>query len=187
MSEGSNGGDRISEDSLLKVCRLLNEKQVRYLVVGGFAVALHQVNRFTKDVDVLVEPSEDNLRRVIEALSGLEDGAARELSPKDFIENKVVKIHDEVEVDVSILAWVVTYLEAAPNALAVTMDGVCIPYLGLKDLIRSKQTYRDQDRLDIKLLCEYSPAARAAVADSRSDRHGCLGLLFGDSIRRTKK
>ena len=51
--------------------------------------------------DILVEASEENCQRVIDALAGLEDGAARELTPKDIIENAVVKIADEVEVDVS--------------------------------------------------------------------------------------
>lgn len=64
----------------------------------------------------------------------------------------VVKIADEVEVDVSIRAWTVTYAEAIPNALSVEIEGTRIPYLSLPDLIRSKQTYRDQDRADIERL-----------------------------------
>ena len=66
----------ISDDDFLKVCGLLNAAGVRYLIAGGFAVMLHQVPTFTADVDVLIEESEDNYLRVIEALSHLMDGAA---------------------------------------------------------------------------------------------------------------
>jgi hypothetical protein len=89
---------------------------------------------------------------VISALSRLADGAAAELTPRDFEENTVVKIADEVEVDVSTSAWTVTYEEAIPHAQRITIDGVEIPYLSLPDLIRSKQTYRDMDRIDVERL-----------------------------------
>jgi len=46
----------------------------------------------------------------------------------------------------------VTYAEAAPNAIKTEVDGVTVPYLSLPDLIRSKQTQRDQDRVDVELL-----------------------------------
>src|SRR5207244_4644024 len=79
---------------LLRVCALLNEEGARYLVCGGQAVILHGIIRTTEDVDILIEPSEENCRRVIAALSHLQDGAAKELSPRDLLENVVVKIAD---------------------------------------------------------------------------------------------
>jgi hypothetical protein len=146
-------------------------------------VILHHVPRFTQDVDVLVEENEDNYRRVIAALSQLEDGAAHEMTTQDITENVVVKIADEVQVDVSGRAWVVTYAEALPHARRENVDGIDIPYLGLRDLIRSKQTYRDKDRLDIQMLLE---AARARGEDLSglgdltsppplAAKRGCLG------------
>jgi hypothetical protein len=87
---------------------------------------------------------------VIAALSLLADGAAAELTPQDFEENTVIKIADEV--DVSTKAWTVTYEEAAPNARHLTLENVSIPYLSLPNLIRSKQTSRDQDRIDVERL-----------------------------------
>ena len=84
---------------LVRVCSLLNGENARYLVVGGQAVILHGIVRTTEDVDILIEATEENCRRVLSALAQLEDGAARELSPRDLLENVVVKIADEVEVD----------------------------------------------------------------------------------------
>ena len=140
------------QDPLLKVCSLLNEQEACYLVVGGHALILHGLVRTTEDVDLLVEDSEDNYRRVIAALSQLEDHAAAELTPADFADNAVVKIADEIEVDVSRRAWKLSYAEAIPNAASVVIDGVRVPYAGLGDLIKSKDTYREKDRLDLAQL-----------------------------------
>jgi hypothetical protein len=110
--------------------------------------------RTTEDVDILIPMDEENGRRVIEGLSALADGAAKELQPRDFIENVVVKIADEVEVDVSTHAWKVTFDEASPLACSVEIDGVALPFLGLDSLIASKETYREQDAADLLRLLE---------------------------------
>lgn len=47
---------------------LLNRHGVRYLAVGGFAVAVHGKPRYTKDLDLWVEVSTDNARRIVAAL-----------------------------------------------------------------------------------------------------------------------
>lgn len=137
---------------LLRVCGLLNAAGAKYLVAGAYAMIFHGVIRATEDVDILIEDSRENFQRVIEGLSNLADGAARELTPEDFVENVIVKIADEVEVDVSRSAWTVTYAEAVQNAQAVVIDNVRIPYLSREDLIRSKMTHRDQDRVDVERL-----------------------------------
>jgi hypothetical protein len=142
---------------LLHVCRLLNGQGAEYLIVGAWAMILNSVVRATEDVDILIADRRENFQKVIDALSLLADGAARELTPDDFAENIVIKVADEVEVDVSTRAWTVTYAEAAPNALKAEVDGVVVPYLALPDLIRSKQTNRDQDRVDVEILRRLLP------------------------------
>jgi predicted nucleotidyltransferase len=139
-------------DELLRVCSLLNKHGARYLIVGGHACILHGHVRTTEDVDILVEEAVENLERVIAGLSELEDHAAAELTPQDLIENVVVKIADEVEVDVSRQAWQVGYAEAAATAQEIVIDGVRVPFLGLEMLIKSKSTYREQDRADLVRL-----------------------------------
>src|SRR5262245_6896205 len=138
---------------LLRVCELLNAEGAQYLVCGAQACILHGLVRTTEDVDILVEPTEENCQRVIDALAQLEDGAARELTPRDILENVVVKIADEVEVDVSTHAWKVTYADALPGAKEAVIGGIRVPFLGLEALIASKETYREQDAADrLKLL-----------------------------------
>src|SRR5881397_471381 len=137
---------------LLRVCSLLNNRGAKYLIVGARACWLHGYIRATMDVDILVPEDLENHARIIAALSELEDHAAAELTPRDLLENVVVKIADEVEVDVSTRAWKVSYPQAVPNACEVVIDGVRVPYLGLDSLIASKETYREKDQLDLLQL-----------------------------------
>jgi uncharacterized protein (DUF1330 family) len=138
--------------ALLRVCTLLNRHGAKYLVAGGYACILHGMVRTTEDVDILIDESTDNYRRVIDALSEMEDHAARDLTLQDFEDNVVIKVADEVEVDISRRAWKVSYTEAAPHARHVDISGVTVPYLSLRDLIASKETYREQDRADLARL-----------------------------------
>jgi hypothetical protein len=139
-------------DQLLRVCALLNEHGARYLIVGGHDCILHGHVRTTEDVDILVEDSIENFQRVIAGLSALEDHAAAELTPQDIAENVVVKIADEVEVDVSRQAWQVRYADAIATAETITIEGVRVPFLSLDMLIKSKTTCREQDRADLVRL-----------------------------------
>lgn len=147
-------------DPLLRVCSLLNAHSAKYLVIGGHACILHGLVRTTEDVDILVEDSDENLKKVIAALSEMKDGAAKELTPRDLLENVVVKIADEVEVDVSRSAWRISFNDAIDSALHVEIDGVDVPYVDLKTLIATKETPRERDRADIvglKRLLQQNP------------------------------
>ena len=145
---------------LLRVCALLNRHGSRYLVVGGHACILHGLVRTTEDVDILVEECEENYQRVITALAEMEDHAAAELTPADIRDHVVVKVADEVEVDVSRRAWSVSYAEAIGGASVVSVEGVDVPVIGLSDLIRSKQTYRERDAVDLAFLKDLAARRR---------------------------
>jgi hypothetical protein len=140
------------EAPLLRVCSLLNKHGAQYLIVGARACWLHGYVRATMDVDILVPEDLENHARIIAALSELEDHAAAELTPRDLAENVVVKIADEVEVDVSTRAWRVSYADAIRTSLKTTIEGIEVPYLDLQTLIKSKSTERDQDKVDVQRL-----------------------------------
>jgi hypothetical protein len=134
------------------VCGLLNDAGVKYVVVGGFAVALHGVVRATKDIDLLIEPTVENAARVLKALEGLTFGISRELDPSDVVAKPITIIGDDPRVDLLTLAWSVRYADAAPKAQTVEIDGVDVPFADLDTLIRTKQTDRFQDRADLENL-----------------------------------
>ncbi len=52
-------------DDLKLVARVLNDQGTRYALIGGYAIAAHGYNRFSEDLDILVDPAPDNTRRWI--------------------------------------------------------------------------------------------------------------------------
>src|SRR6476620_9340127 len=67
------------------VTTYLAEAGVEYALIGGYAIAAHGFNRFSEDIDILVNPSRENTARWISALSKLPDAATRELEGQDDI------------------------------------------------------------------------------------------------------
>jgi hypothetical protein len=61
-----------------RIAELLEAEHVEYALIGGYALALQGIVRLTEDVDILVEPTPENARRWVRALSRLPDGAAKE-------------------------------------------------------------------------------------------------------------
>jgi len=142
----------LAKSRLATVCGLLNGAGVKYVVVGGFAVALHGVVRATKDIDVLIEPTVANARRALDALAALPWGVSRELDPAVVAANPITVVGDEPRVDLLTLAWSVRYADAAPKAQTVELEGVAVPFADLETLIRTKQTDRFQDKADVESL-----------------------------------
>ncbi len=89
-------------EDLVRVAALLDAEAVEYAVIGGYALALQGIVRLTEDVDILVEPTPENARRWVRALSQLPDGAARELVGDETLHEEpyAIRINDEFTVDV---------------------------------------------------------------------------------------
>ena len=141
-----------TDNRVLRVCRLLNRRRVRYLLAGGVAANLHGSVRATKDVDVLVPPDPKNMTRLLEALSELPYRIAAELDPKAVARKPITIVGDDPRVDILTVAWQVTFDQAYPRRVVRRIDGVRVPYLSRRDLVRSKQTGRAQDLADLEQL-----------------------------------
>jgi hypothetical protein len=98
-------------EDLVAICRSLNKEGVRYLLIGGFAVILHGSVRTTKDIDLLIDPTEDNIRRLKKALGTLPDNAVALLAD-DVGKYRVVRVADEIVVDLMAEACGISYEEA---------------------------------------------------------------------------
>jgi hypothetical protein len=131
---------------------LLNGHRVRYLIAGGIAANLHGSVRATKDVDILVPKDRANMQRLLDALSDLPFGIARELDADQLVDKPITIIGDDPRVDVMTVAWTVTFDRAWPNRVVRRIEGVRVPYLSLRDLKRSKRTGRPQDDADLEAL-----------------------------------
>jgi hypothetical protein len=117
----------------------------RYVVVGGLAMIQADYSRTTEDIALLIETTPENEGRVIQGLLILPDKAARELKPGEVAEYGVVRVGDEVLVDLMKSGCGVTYADAAQDAIVVNIEGVPIPFASPRTLWRMKQTVRARD------------------------------------------
>ena len=137
-------------DDLRKLCAALNAAGARYMVIGGLAVNYWGGQRFTQDIDLLVDPSSDNVRKVKLGLEVLPDRAAREIGDTDVQDLTVVRVMDEVTVDLMARVGDIEFANA--EAVSALIDGVIVPIASLTTLIETKQGRRDKDRLDLQFL-----------------------------------
>ncbi len=139
--------------------QVFNEKGVKYLVIGGYAVIKHAEPRFTKDLDVWVSPDEENALRVYESLA--EYGAPLfDLQPRDFADegffytigvapNRIDILFELKGVD-SESAWM--------RRVAGQLGDIPVLFIGRDDLIQNKETVgRLQDLADVEKLRETDP------------------------------
>ena len=133
------------QTDLAKLCAALNAESARYIVVGGMAIIQQGFLRATEDIDLLLERSRDNQSRVRKALEILPDKSVREVEGTDLDEYMVVRVADEIVVDLMLSACGVTYDEALSGIELKVVEGVSIPFASANILLKMKQTYRDKD------------------------------------------
>jgi hypothetical protein len=140
-------------EDLVFLCRALNAEGARYVLIGGFAVLLHGLVRTTKDVDLLVDSSDENVRAVKRALGTLPDNAAAEVADDDVRSYTVVRVADEIVVDLLGQACGIDYAAAVEAGIEHReLMGVSIPLATKELLVRMKDTVRESDRADVRFL-----------------------------------
>jgi hypothetical protein len=143
-------------DDVKLLARLLDEEGTRWALIGGYAIAAHGFVRLSEDVDILVDPSTENTRRWIRALSRLPDGATRELfGEEDLFERDghyAIRVNDEFTIDVMPSACGHGWTELAPYIEQIVVGEVRLPVLGLEGLLLTKEGMRDKDRADAAVL-----------------------------------
>lgn len=134
----------------------LNAHEAKYLVVGAHAVAFHARPRATKDLDVLIEPSEENAQRTLAAIRDFFGGSDLGLSTADLMKPDTVIQLGVAPSRIDLLASLTAIrdFQAAWEARAQGRFGdVPTQYLSLEDLLLEKeQAGRDQDRADLRVL-----------------------------------
>lgn len=152
-------------EDVTRICRALNQAGARYVLIGGFAVILHGGVRTTKDIDFLVDASPENVVRVKSALGTLPDNAAAELEDTDVATYRVVRVADEVVVDLMADACGVSYADAIAGVEAMAIEGTQILVANKHVLIRTKKTIRPSDEVD----CQYLESRIAAEEKAQRD------------------
>ena len=132
----------------------LADTNAEYLVVGGWAVGYHAEPRFTKDLDVFIGPSNDNLEAVALALAKFGAppvilDALRKLGPDEFLFLGA----SPVRVDILRRVDGIAFADAYARRVMVDWDGVAVSMIDFEDLVTSKRAAdRERDRRDLKLL-----------------------------------
>ncbi len=145
-----------STEDLVELCKELNSKGVAYMIVGGFAINNAGYARRTGDVDLLMDTSLENEARVYKALEILPDKAVLELKPGEVSEYNVVRVADEIIVDLMRAACGIEYAEASKDVVIREVQGVQIPFASPRLLWRMKYPLkREKDQGDLVFLREY--------------------------------
>lgn len=142
-----------SLEDLVVLCAQLNARGAHYIVIGGFAMRAAGYDRRTMDVDLLVEATLENEANVIAAVAELPDRAAEELRPGEIAEFVVIRVADEIVVDLMQSASGVDYRAASGQVVRHQIGGVEIPFASPALLLRMKRgSVRPKDLADVQFL-----------------------------------
>ena len=140
------------ENDLVKLARELNRLGVSYVVIGGFAINRLGLVRATDDLDLLIARDAANQALVKKALEILPDKAVRELANDDLARWVVVRVNDDITVDLMTEACGVTYEDARGGIEITDLQGVNVPFAGAELMLKMKQGGREKDATDRSFL-----------------------------------
>ncbi len=134
--------------------RLLNKHKVRYCIVGAYAVAFYARPRYTKDMDILVEPEIDNGRRIVKALNefGFQSLGLKE---EDFSQKgMIIQLgYEPIRVDIITSINGCNFQEVCEKKQTGTYGKEEAFFISRDELIKNKEiSNRKQDKVDLDIL-----------------------------------
>ncbi len=134
--------------------KLLNGHRVEYLLIGAHACAAHGHVRATKDLDILIRPTEKNIGRTRVALEEFGYDTT-DASLKDFQTKKILFRQYWYDLDIHPHAKGISTENALKNKINGLFEGVLTHFASLADLIRMKKAAgRPKDLEDLRYLEE---------------------------------
>jgi hypothetical protein len=133
---------------------LLNSNEVRYLIVGGYAVAYHGYPRFTGDIDIFVEMSAENAQRM-EAVLNTFGFAGLGLRAADFLHpDTIVQLgYPPNRIDLLTSISGIAFADAWEGREAVEVEGMTLVFIGKEALLANKTASgRPKDIIDFNAL-----------------------------------
>jgi len=139
---------------LIDLLRRMAASEIKYLIVGGYAVIHHTEPRYTKDIDLFVATDPENARRVYNVLKAF--GAPLEgLTAKSFedVNSFFIMGREPNRIDILMGIPGIDFESAWRNRDTTELRGIELNFIGLDDLITVKKAAgRDQDLMDVKAL-----------------------------------
>jgi hypothetical protein len=142
------------QKDLKEFIELLNALEVRFVIVGAFAVAYHGYFRYTSDIDIFIDSSLENAERVFRAVDQFGFGDLN-LSTEDFTKgDRVVQLGVAPNrIDVMTFLSGVSFDEAWESRELGELDGLSVPFISRDNLKRNKTACgRLQDLADLEYL-----------------------------------
>lgn len=132
----------------------LNEFDVHYLIIGGFAYSFYVEPRYTKDIDILIEQSKENALKILNSIHhfGFEDIG---LTEKDFLESgQIIQLGMEpVRIDILTSVKGMEFSKLWKNRVQGRYGDIRVYFISKQDLIKCKQNSgRKQDLADVEKL-----------------------------------
>ena len=132
----------------------LNAHSVRYLVVGGYAVAFHGYPRYTKDLDIWLEPEIKNAQNVLKALNHFGFGSLDIESADLLEENNIIQLgYPPNRIDLITSLKGLVFEKCYPERVRIKIQGTIIDFIDIENLKTNKKaTGRPQDLADLENL-----------------------------------
>jgi len=141
------------QKGLREFIELLSDLEVRFGIVGAFAVAYHAYFRYTSDIDLFVDKAAENTKRILEAIKqfGFSD---LNLTVEDFAEDQVVQLGVAPNrIDLLTFLSGVSFDEAWASREQSELDGLTVSFISREMLKRNKKACgRLQDLADLEYL-----------------------------------
>ncbi|MFH1362393.1 MAG: hypothetical protein ABIH69_07095 [bacterium] len=137
-----------------ELLKLLNKHKVKYCIVGAYATAFYSKPRYTKDLDILVEPTQKNGQRIIQALGDF-GFASLKLSEKDFcLEKQIIQLgYEPIRIDLLTSIEGCSFKEVWKNKKRGAYGKQKVYFIGINELIKNKgKSGRTQDLADLETI-----------------------------------
>ena len=133
--------------------KLLNKNNVRYIVIGGYAVVYHGYVRSTNDIDIWIDIREDNIKKLIKVLD--EFGfSSLSIKEADFLPNQIVQLgYPPNRIDLITTPAGIEFETCYESKEQVSIDDTAVNIIDLENMIKAKQaSNRTRDLADIEEL-----------------------------------
>jgi predicted nucleotidyltransferase len=135
-----------------RLLRLLKENKVSFLIIWASAFPAYGYARATLDIDIFIRPNLGNVKRTMKALEQFGYDLV-DLSPEDFLQNKILIRQYKVEADFHPFVKGVRFEEVWRNRIKASFGDTEVNFPSLDDMIKMKRAAgRAKDREDLKYL-----------------------------------
>ena len=147
----------IFDEDIINFWKALQENQVSYIMVGGYATNLHGFQRFTGDLDIWIKDTPENRQSLRKAFISCDMGDYPMIEHMQFVPGWTqFHLNNGIEIDILVSMKGLegyTFDESLQMASVADIDGISIPFLHINQLIENKKVVnRLKDQFDVNAL-----------------------------------